>query len=144
MNEDKKNALAGMTSEDVSNFLAKASNIQDALIALGIEFIKRTKRNTIGMEDFTSWRFEDNDVRAGAYSIIYEWYCCGEYDNEPFCIPYRVIDDMDGAVEAYFEEKAIQEEKARQKKFAEELAAAEQKKQAEYEEYLRLKEKFES
>ena len=49
---------------------------------------------------------------------------------------------MDGAVASYFEEKAKQEEKARQNKLAEEQAMARKKEQEEYEEYLRLKEKF--
>lgn len=143
MNEDKKNVLAGMTADEVSAFLAKASNVQDALIELGIEFIKRTKQNTLGMEDFDSWRFEDNEAQNGlSYAIVYSWYCMGEYDDTTFCIPYRAIDDMDGAVAEYFEEKTRQEEKAKQKKFTEELAAAQEKEQAEYEEYLRLKEKF--
>lgn len=136
---NKKDILSGKTAEEVSAFLAKASNVQDALIELGIEFIKRTKQNTIGMEDFDSWRFQDNEARDGSfYAIVYCYYCKGEYDEDTFCIPYRAIDDMDGAVEAYFEEKAKQEENAFQRK----LAEHQEKEQAEYEEYLRLKEKF--
>ena len=50
---------------------------------------------------------------------------------------------MDEAVVAYFKEKAIQEERAWQRKLAEGQAIAQKKEQEEYEEYLRLKEKFE-
>ena len=136
---NKKNILYGKTAEEVSAFLVEASNVQDALIELGIEFIKRTKQNTIGMEDFNSWSFQDNEARDGSfYAIVYCYYCKGEYDKDTYCIPYRAIDDMDGAVKAYFEEKAIQEEKIRQRKLSEQ----QEKEQAEYEEYLRLKEKF--
>lgn len=143
MNKDENNALAGMTTEDVLNFLTKASSIQEALIKLGMEFVEKTGQGNYGRGSFDSWRFEDKEgYLAGTYSIVYEWYCSGETEEESFDIPYRVIDDMDGAVAAYFEKKAKQEERARQKKLAEEQAMAQKKEQEEYEEYLRLKEKF--
>ena len=133
-------ALSGMAAEEVQNFLAKASRIEDALITLGIEFIKRTGQYNIGMEDFNSWRFESNEAQNGAsYQIVFRWYCMGEYDDTTYCIPYRAIDDMEEAASEYFKEKAIQEEKARQRKLAEE----QEKEQQQYEEYLRLKEMFE-
>ncbi len=145
MSDNEKNALAGMTSEDVARFLTQASDIQDALIKLGMEFVEKTGQgNIFGMGNFDSWRFGDKEgYLTGAYEIIYEWYCRGETENVPFCIPYHAIDDMDGAVKAYFEEKARQEERARQNKLAEEQAMAQKKEQEEYDEYLRLREKFE-
>lgn len=151
MNKDEKSALAGMTAKDVAGFLAHASSIQEALIKLGIEFIEKTGQgNIFGMcSDFDSWRFgdkegfyDDTSEMGEKYEIIYEWYCRGETEDVPYNIPYRVIDDMDGAVASYFEEKARREERVRQRKLAEEQAAAQKKEQEEYEEYLRLKEKF--
>lgn len=143
MNNNEKNILDGMTAEDILNFLDKATDVQYDLIKLGIEFIKRTKQNDIcGMEDnLFNWRFDGHENRlTGTYLIVYEWYCRGEIEDVPFHIPYLAIDDMDKAVAEYFEEKARQEERARQRKLAEE----QEKEQVEYEEYLRLKEKFES
>ena len=145
MNKDEKNALAGMTAKDVARFLTQARDIQEALIKLGIEFIEKTGQGNYGRGSFDYWHFDDTEgYLDGTYVIVYEWYCCGETEEEPYNIPFRVIDDMDGAVAAYFEEKARQEEKAQQDKLVKEQAIAQKKEQEEYEEYLRLKEKFKS
>lgn len=151
MFDDENNALAGMTTKDVIRFLTKASNVQEALIKLGIEFIEKTGQSNYRMGSFDSWRFEDEDgfvdstsELGDTYEIVYEDYWQGETEDIPFCIPYRVIDDMNKAVAIYLEEKTRKKEEAERRKLAEEQAIAKEKEQAEYDEYLRLKEKFES
>lgn len=152
MFDDENNALAGMTAKDVIRFLTKASNVQDALIKLGIEFIEKTGQDNVScMNGYDSWRFEDEDgfvdstsELGDTYEIVREWFSRGETEHIPYYIPYRVINDMDKAVAIYLEEKARKKEEAERRKLAEEQAIAKEKEQAEYEEYLRLKEKFES
>ena len=146
MDKDEKNALAGMTGQDVKEFLDKVENIQDALIIKGMEFLNRTKQGK-GFDTShkfwrDDWHFSYADSNDEAYCIVHEEFWKGETDYTDYYIPYRAIDDMDGAVAAYFEEEARLEEKARQDKLAEEQEMAQKKEQEEYEEYLRLKEKF--
>ena len=152
MFDDENNALDGMTAKDVIRFLTKASNVQEALIKLGIEFIERTGQdNVFCMNGYDSWRFEDKDgfvdstsELGDTYEIVREWYSRGETEHSPYYIPYRVVNDMNKAVAIYLEEKARKKEEAERRKLAEEQAIAKEKEQAEYDEYLRLKEKFES
>ena len=150
--DEEKNALTGMTAKDVIRFLTRASNVQDALIKLGIEFIEKTGQdNVFCTNGYDSWRFEDKDgfrdstsKLGDTYEIVREWYSRGETENISYYIPYRVINDMDEAVTIYLEEKNRKREEAERRKLAEEQAIAKEKEQTEYEEYLRLKEKFES
>lgn len=150
--DEEKNALAGMTAKDVIRFLTRASNVQDALIKLGIEFIEKTGQdNVFCMNGYDSWRFEDKDgfvdstsELGDTYEIVREWYSRGETEDISYYIPYRVINDMNKAVAIYLEEKTRKKEEAERRKLAEEQAIVKEKEQAEYEEYLRLKEKFES
>ena len=146
MFDDKNNALAGMSAEDVLNFITKASSIQDALIIKGMEFLNRTKQgkgfDTSHKYWRDDWHFSYASSNDKAYCIVYEEYWKGEADYTDYYIPYQAINDMDGAVADFLEQKAREEERTRQKKLAEEQAMAQKKEQEEYEEYLRLKEKF--
>lgn len=148
MSKNENNALAGMTGQDVKEFLDKVENIQDALIIKGMEFLNGTKREKSFDTSHKYWRddwhfsYASSDDKA--YCIVYEETWKGETDYTDYYIPYRAIDDMDGAVASYFEEKARREERVRQRKLAEEQAMAQKKEQEEYEEYLRLKKKFKS
>jgi len=148
MSNNEKNALTGMTGQDVKEFLDKVENIQDALIIKGMEFLNRIKQGKGFDTSHKFWRDDWHFSYAGsndeAYCIVYEETWKGETDYTDYYIPYQAINNMDGAVASYFEEKARQEERARRKKLAEEQAVAQKKEQEEYEEYLRLKEKFES
>lgn len=135
--------LDNMTPLQIKNELIYAEKLKDALIEVGKGFIKRikAKENKVWIYQDT-WRFgdEEEDYKNDTYLIINEWYSMGETDDTPYLIPYRAINDMDGAVEEYFKEKARKEEEARQ----EEFDRIKQKEQEEYNEYLRLKGKYES
>ena len=141
--EEEKNALAGMTAKDVIRFLARASDVQNALIKLGMEFIEKTGQdNVFCMNGYDSWRFEDKDGFADStsklgntYEIVREWYSRGETEDISYYIPYRVINDMNKAVAIYLEEKNRKKEEAEQRKLAEEQAIVKEKEQAEYDEY---------
>ena len=141
-----KEALEGMTAQDVRDFLAKVRDVQDTLIIIGMEFLNRTGQgNYDAIRSYwrDDWHFSYADSDDEAYCIVYEETWQGETDYTDYYIPYQALDDMDGAVADFLKEKAQKEEEARQKKLAEEQAREENEKQAEYEEYLRLKEKFE-
>ena len=134
--------LDEMTPLQIKNEIIYAEKLKDALIEVGKEFIKRikAKENEVWIYQDT-WRFgnEDEDYKNDTYLIINEWYSMGETNNTPYFIPYRAINDMDGAVEDYFKEKA------RQKAQQEELdrIKKKEKEQEEYNKYLQLKRKYE-
>lgn len=132
--------LDNMTPLQVKNEIIYAEKLKDALIEVGKGFIKRikAKENEVWIYQ-DSWRFDDEDYENDTYVIINEWYSMGETDDTPYTIPYRAVNDMDGAVEDYFKEKARKEEEARQKK----LNEIKKKEQEEINTYLRLKRKYE-
>lgn len=135
--------LDNMTPLQIKNEIIYAEELKEALIEVGKEFIKRikAKENKVWIYQDT-WHFgnEDEDYKNDTYLIINEWYSMGETSDTPYYIPYCAINDMDGAVEEYFKEKARKEEETRQKK----LNEIKKKEQEEYNEYLRLKGKYES
>lgn len=137
--------LDNMTPLQIKSEIIYAEKLKDALIEVGEEFIKRIKKkeNKTWIYQGT-WRFEDEDYENDAYLIIDEWYSMGETSETPYIIPYRAVNDMDGAVEEYFKEKARKEEEARQKAEQEKLNEIKKKEQEEYNEYLRLKGKYEN
>ena len=134
-------------------FFKKTEDVKQALVEVGREFLTRiykdskTYNHTLGWASSQhSWRFDDDedaDFYDDKYIIIYDWYCGGDSEDVPYLIPYRAIKDMDGAVAEYWEEQAIKAEKARLKKLEETKATEALKNKEEYEEYLRLKAKFE-
>lgn len=134
--------LDNMTPLQIKSEIIYAEKLKDALIEVGKKFIKRikAKENEVWVYQDT-WRFgnEDEDYKNDTYLIINEWYSMGETNNTPYIIPYRAVNDMDRAVEEYFKEKARKEEKAQQ----EEFDRIKKKEQEEYNEYLRLKGKYE-
>lgn len=135
--------LDNMTPLQIKCEIINAEKLKDALIEVGKGFIKRikAKENKVWIYQDT-WRFgdEDEDYKNDTYLIINEYYSMGETDETQYIIPYRAINDMDGAVEEYFKEKARKEEKAQQEK----LNEIKKKEQEEYNEYLRLKGKYEN
>ena len=134
--------LDNMTPLQIKSEIIYAEKLKDALIEVGKKFIKRikAKENEVWVYQDT-WRVgnEDEDYKNDTYLIINEWYSMGETNNTPYIIPYRAVNDMDRAVEEYFKEKARKEEKAQQ----EEFDRIKKKEQEEYNEYLRLKGKYE-
>lgn len=135
--------LDNMTPLQIKSEIIYAEKLKDALIEVGKEFIKRikAKENKVWIYQDT-WRFgdDDEDYKNDTYLIINEYYSMGATDETQYIIPYRAINDMDGAVEEYFKEKARKEEETRQKK----LNEIKKKEQEEYNEYLRLKGKYEN
>ena len=135
--------LDNMTPLQIKSEIIYAEKLKDALIEVGKGFIKRIKEkeNKAWIYQDT-WRFgnEDEDYKNDTYLIINEWYSMGATDETQYIIPYRAINDMDGAVEEYFKEKARKEEETRQEK----LNEIKKKEQEEYNEYLRLKGKYEN
>ena len=129
--------LDNMTPLQIKNEIIYAEELKEALIEVGKEFIKRikAKENKVWIYQDT-WRFgnEDEDYKNDTYLIINEWYSMGETNEVQYIIPYCAINDMDGAVEDYFKEKAQQEK----------LNEIKKKEQEEYDEYLRLKTKYEN
>ena len=114
--------LGNMTPLQIKSEIIHAEELKDALIKVGEEFIRRIKEkeNKPWIRQDT-WRFDDEDYENDTYVIINEWYSMGETDETPYVIPYRAINDMDGAVEEYFKEKARKEEEARKKAQQKEL-----------------------
>lgn len=137
--------LDNMTPLQIKSKIIYTEKLKDALIEVGKEFIKRvTKKEKNNWIRQDTWRFENVDYENDSYLIIDEWYSLGATDEIPYSIPYRAINDMDGAVEEYFKEKARKEEEARQKAQQKKLNEITKKEQEEYDEYLHLKAKFEN
>jgi len=137
--------LDKMTPLHIKSEIIYAEKLKDALIEVGEEFVRRIKEkeNKPWIHQDT-WRFDDEDYENDTYVIINEWYSMGETSDTQYIIPYRAINDMDGAVEEYFKEKARKEEEAHQKAEQEKLNEIKKKEQEEYNEYLRLKGKYEN
>ena len=137
--------LDNMTPLQIKSKIIHAEKLKDALVEVGKEFINRvTKKEKNNWIRQDTWRFENVDYENDSYLIIDEWYSLGATSEIPYSIPYRAINDMDGAVEEYLKEKARKEEEVRQKAQQEKFNEITKKEQEEYDEYLRLKAKFEN
>lgn len=147
MSETVENLLAGMTAKDAKEILVRAESVKTVLINVAKEFIKKTNNGNDYWTDTSSddsWRFEEADCKNDTYLVVYEWYSMGDTEDIEYYIPYRAIDDMDGTVKDFLEAKAKKEEEARQQVLADAQLKEAAAEQTEYEEFLRLKKKYEN
>lgn len=147
MSETVENVLVGMTAKDAKALLMRAEAVKTALINVAKEFIKKTQKGSnywVDTSSDASWRLEEADCKNDTYLVVYEWYCKGDTEDVDYYIPYRAIDDMDGTVKDFLEAKAREEEEARQQALADAQLKEAAAEQAEYEEFLRLKKKYEN
>lgn len=136
INDDEYNLIIE-NQEDLGRFLNTISKIQSqaATIATLMLKLKGVNNTTIDPEEIT---FEDGNM----YAKYTTYLCCGEYEDNTLFIPDHYLFDeswMEVAKAKIEQEKQLAAERARLKKAAEDDA----KKKREYNEYLKLKNKFE-